>query len=95
MNIAGLGDTIIKTGICRYGTRQYRLFLCAGTCLPGTGDYEDDPPIYEDQEMACYCIWFEDMINVGNICAGAGYYEHLSDAVHAAEDSAGFERWIN
>ena len=35
------------------------------------------------------------MINAGNICAGAGYYEHLSDAIHAAESNAGFERWIN
>lgn len=60
MNVAKLGDTIIKTGICNYGIKQYCLFL-----------------------------------NVGNICAGAGYYEHLSDAIHAAESSAGFERWIN
>lgn len=42
MNVAELGDTIIKTGICGYGIKQYRLFLCAGTFLPGTGDYEDD-----------------------------------------------------
>ena len=31
MNVAELGDRIIKTGICRYGLRQYRLFLCTST----------------------------------------------------------------
>lgn len=40
MNVAGLGDIIIETGICCYGSRQYRLFLCTSTFLPGTGDYE-------------------------------------------------------
>lgn len=95
MNVAELGDTIIKIGICGYGIKQYRQFLCTSTFLPGTGTYEDDPQIYDDQEIDCYCIWIKDMINVDNICAGAGYYEHLSDAIHAAESSAGFERWIN
>ena len=95
MNVKELSDTIIKTGICRYGSRQYRLFLCTSTFFPGTGDYEDLPEICNDREMNCYCIWLEDMINPGSICAGAGYYEHLSDAIHAAESSAGFERWIN
>lgn len=27
MNVAKLGDTIIKIGICNYGIKQYRLFL--------------------------------------------------------------------
>ena len=63
--------------------------------FPGTGDYEDGPEICNDQEMDCYCIWLEGMINSGSICAGIGFYEHLPDAIHAAEDSAGFERWIN
>lgn len=95
MNVAELGDRIIKTGICRYGLRQYRLFLCTSAFFPGTGDYEDSPEICSDQEMDCYCIWLEDMINPGSICAGAGYYKHLPDEIRAAEDSAGFERWIN
>ena len=56
MNVAKLGDTIIKTGICNYGIKQYRLFLCTSTFLPGTGDYEDDPPIYEDQNVVLYHI---------------------------------------
>ena len=63
--------------------------------FPGTGDYEDSPEICNDQEMDCYYIWLEDMINAGSIRAGAGYYEHFHDAIHAAEDCAGFERWIN
>lgn len=94
MNVKELGDTIIKTGICCYGSKQYRLFICASTFLPGTGDYEDNPEIYKDREMDCYCIWLEDMINAGNICAGGGYYESLPDAIFAAEGSAGFERWL-
>lgn len=56
MNVAELGDRIIKTGICRYGLRQYRLFLCTSTFFPGTGDYEDSPEICGDLEMDCYCI---------------------------------------
>ena len=71
------------------------MFLCTNAFLPGTGDYEDAPQICEDQERDCYCIWLEDMINIGNICAGAGYYEHLPDAINVAKGSPGFERWIN
>ncbi|WP_298034892.1 hypothetical protein [uncultured Dysosmobacter sp.] len=95
MDIKDLGDTIIKIGLCRYGPRQYRLFLCTSTFLPGTGDYEDAPEICNDREMECYRIWLEDMIKTDNICAGTGYYEHLSDAIQAVEESPGFERWIN
>ena len=95
MNVKELSDTIIKTGICRYGSRQYRLFLCTSTFFPGTGDYEDLPEICNDREMNCYCIWLEDMLKPGNISAGAGYYEHLLKAIHAAESSAGFEKWID
>ena len=95
MNVKEISNTIIKTGICHYGPRQYRLFLCTSTFFPGTGDYEDDPEVCNDREMDCYCIWLEDMINVGNISAGAGYYEHLSDAIHAAESSGGFEKWMD
>ena len=95
MNIEDLSDTIIKIGVCRYGSQKYRLFLCTSTFLPGTGDYEDDFEICNDREMDCYCIWLEDMIKTNDICAGAGYYEHLSDAIHAAEESLGFERWLS
>ena len=94
MDVRGLSDTIVKTGLCCYGSRQYRLFLCTSTFFPGTGDYEDSPEICNDREMECYCIWLEDMVNTGNICANAGYYEHLPDAIRAAEDSAGFEGWV-
>lgn len=95
MNIKDLSDTIIKTGLCSYGSKQYRLFLCAGAFIPGTGDYEDTPETANDREVKCYCIYLEDMMNTGNICSGLGYYEYLSDAIHAAEESTGFERWIS
>lgn len=95
MDIKELSDTIVKMGLCCYGPRQYHLFLCRSTYFPGTGDYEDSPEICNDREMDCYCIWLEDMINTDNICAGLGYYEHLADAIRAAEESGGFERWIN
>lgn len=95
MNIKDLRDTIIKIGLCNYSSKQYRLFLCTSTFIPGTGDYEDTPEITNDREVKCYCIYLEDMMNIDNICAGAGYYEHLPDAIRAAEESAGFERWIN
>lgn len=89
-------DTIIKTAICRYGgIREYQMFICTSTIFPGSGDYEDGPEIYEDREIDCYCIWIEDMIDTDNICASAGYYETLSDAISALESSADFERWID
>lgn len=95
MNIKDLSNRIIKTGLCNYGSKQYRLFLCASTFIPGSGDYEDIPEIANDQDVECYCIYFEDIINTGSICAGAGYYKLLSDAIRTAEESAGFERWIH
>ena len=95
MDIENLSDTIMKTGLCRYGSRQYRLFLCTSIFIPGTGDYEGPTEIANDREVRGYCIYFENMINKGNICAGSEYYEHFSDAIRAAEESPGFERWIN
>jgi len=95
MTIKDLEKTIIKIGSCRYGSRQYRLFLCTSAFLPGTGDHEDEPEIQKDQEMECYCIWLEDMIKTDHICAGAGSYEYLTDAIRAAEEIPGFERWIS
>lgn len=93
MDIKDLSGTVIKTGLCHYGPKQYRIFLCTSTFLPGTGDYEDEPEIYHDREINGYCIWLEDFINTGHISSGAGYYEYLSEAIHAAENSSGFDRW--
>lgn len=95
MNIKDLSNAIIKTGLCNYGSKQYRLFLCAKTFIPGSGDYEDIPEIANDHEMKCYCIYLEDIMNTGSICASAGYHEHLSDAIRTAEEIAGFKQWIN
>ncbi|MDE7225045.1 MAG: hypothetical protein K2O34_14865 [Acetatifactor sp.] len=95
MNIKELQDTIIKTGICRYGSRQYRIFLCTSPVFPGTGDYEDGIGLYADREMDCFCIWLEDMLNANQICAGGGYYESLCEAIDAAENSSGFVGWMD
>ena len=95
MKIEQIHDRILKTGICRYGDRKYRLFLCTSPFFPGTGDCADDPKTREDRLINCYCIWFEDLITTGRISAGGGYYEHLPDAIRVAESSGGFEGWIN
>lgn len=95
MKIEQIHDSILKTGICRYGDRKYRLFLCTSPFFPGTGDCADDPKTREDRLINCYCIWFEDLITTGRISAGGGYYEHLPDAIRVAESSGGFEGWIN
>ena len=94
MTIEKKSNEIIKTGICRYGSKQYRLFLCTSTFFPGTGDFEDAPEIRDDRGINFYCIWLEDIVNTGNISAGAGYYKQLSYAIRAAESSGGFERWV-
>ena len=94
MKIEEIHDSIVKTGLCRYGDREYRLFLCASPFFPGTGDCADDPEIREDRAIDCCCIWLEDIMTPGRISAGGGYYERLSDAIRAAEASGGFVRWI-
>lgn len=56
IDIEKLRDTIIKTGICRYGFHQYKVFLCTSNLFPGTSDYEDDADLRDDQEIDCFCI---------------------------------------
>ena len=41
MNIVDILSVIVKTGMCVYGDRQYRVFICQSNIYPGTGDYED------------------------------------------------------
>ncbi len=94
MKIETISHTILKIGICRYDTKEYRLFLCTSTYFPGTGDYEDDSDLRNDRELNCYYIWFEDIVQTGKIAAGAGYYLSLSEAIRAAENSCGFEKWL-
>lgn len=95
MNIKDLSNRIIKTGLCNYGSKKYHIFICDSDFIPGSGDYEDISEIANDRYMKCYCIYIEDIINIGSICASVGYYELFSEAIQTAEESAGFERWIN
>ena len=95
MDKRDLRDTIIKTGICLYGSQQYRVFLCTSNFFPGTGDYEDDADLRDDQDIDCFCIWFEDMLKANHICAGGGYYKSLCEAIHAAENSGRFVKWLD
>lgn len=86
-------DTIVKQGICNYGTNEYSVFICSGNIFPGTGDYEDDVKICEDRRMDCYCIWFEDFLQKGTLNASGGYYESLEEAVKVVEGSPEFRGW--
>lgn len=95
IDIEKLRDTIIKTGICRYGFHQYKVFLCTSNLFPGTGDYEDDADLRDDQKIDCFCIWFEDLTTTNHICAGGGYYKSLCEAVNATENSGGFVKWLD
>ncbi len=95
MNVEELHSTIIKTGICCYGSLQYRVFLCTSSFFPGTGDYEDEADLHEDQNGDCFCIWLEDMLKAGHICAGRGYYKTLPEAICEAENNAGFVKWLD
>ncbi len=94
MKIKDIEQTIVKVGICEYGIKQYRVFICASDIFYGTGDYEDDEEICNDIEMDCYAVWLEDIINKGSINAGRGYYKTFAEAVNAAETSTGFIKWI-
>lgn len=95
MDIDKIFNTIIKTGLCCYGFKTFRVFICISDFFPGTGDYEDDVKVCNDKEQKSYCIWFEDCINKGMICAGGGYFNTLNEAVYKAENSSGFEKWID
>lgn len=94
MNVKDISKTIVKTGICKYGVKEYRVFICESNIFPGTGDYEDDVEIKEDRLINCYGVWFENMVSVGEISAGGGYYENFEDAIHSVENSLGFYKWI-
>lgn len=56
-----------------------------------TAEIYDNNLSFKPQDNMCF--WCGDV----NAYLGreAGYYEHLPDAICAAEESAGFERWIN
>lgn len=94
MNVKDISNTIVKIGICHYGIKEYRVFICESNIFPGTGDYEDDIEIREDRLINCYCIWFENMISIGEISSGGGYYENLEDAICSVESSVEFYKWL-
>ena len=95
MKVDEIFSTIVKIGLCAYGTNEYRAFICQSDIFPGTGDCEDDAEISDDRELDCYCLWFEDLKQKDTLNASGGYFLSLSEAIRAAESSAGFRNWIN
>ncbi len=83
---------IVKVGLCRYGEREYRVYICKSDVLYGTGDYEDELT-GADKEKECFSVWYEDILHPGKINAGGGYYETFEAAVKKAENSSGFKEW--
>lgn len=57
--------------------------------------FMDKEDLRDDQDIDCFCIWFEDMLKANHICAGDGYYQSLCEAIRAAENSGGFVKWLD
>lgn len=89
MRILDLKDSVIMTGICDYGTKQYRVFISRNGIFPSSGDYEDEAEICNDREHECFAVWFESIMDVGILGVGGGYFEQLEDAIQMVEKSAG------
>lgn len=88
-----INGSIIKTGLCHYGEKEYRVYICNSDVFYGTGDCEDQFT-GEDAEKQCFSVWYEDILHPGKINAGGGYFETFEDAVKKAESSSGFKKWI-
>lgn len=93
MKVEEIFPSIVKIGICLYGAKEYRVFVCQSNVFPGTGDYEDETEICEDREINCYCVWFEDYLAKDNLKVNGGYYLSLSEAIQEVESSVGFRNW--
>lgn len=94
MNIVDILSVIVKTGMCVYGDRQYRVFICQSNIYPGTGDYEDAFDMREDREISCFSIWFDSIVTKDELSANGGYYLSLGEAIDAIEKSPGFINWV-
>ena len=94
MNTSDILSGIVKTGICVYGDRQYRAFICQSNVYPGSGDYEDVYEIRDDKEISCFAVWFESIVTKDLLNANGGYYLSLHEAVDAVEKNPGFINWI-
>ena len=95
MRISDIKDFVIKIGFCRYGAKQYCVFISRNDIFPGSGDYEDEAEICNDREQECFAVWFESIIDNGTLSAGGGYFELLEDALQMVERSVGFVAWID
>ena len=95
MTVEEIKPLIRKKGIGIYGgTTNYDIYICAGDTFYGTGDYEDDPQIANDKKGLCFTVYFSDILDSDRINASAGQYESYDKAMEAAENTAGFIRWI-
>jgi len=94
LEIRDILSSVVKVGLCEYGNKEYRAFVCNSDVFPGTGDWEDEEEIREDREIACFCVWFEDFAERGKINAGDCYFLSLSEAADFVEKSPGFVNWV-
>ena len=78
----------IKRGKCVYGNAtEYGVKIIKWHILYGTGDYEDPVEIRDDQNVECYYVFYEDLINKGNFNAGGSAFLSLEEAVNSVEAS--------
>jgi len=76
----------IRHGECVYNnTTGYRVKIIKWHILYGTGDYEDPPEIRDNQNVECYYVFYEDIINKGNFNVSGGGFLHLEEAVNSVE----------
>ena len=94
MTVDDIQSKIVKKGIALYaGVKEYAVYLCREEILYGTGDDEDASEIANDQDIECYTVYFSDLLDENRINASTMQYVSYEEAVKAAENSAGFQRW--
>ena len=70
-------ENILKTGLCRYGEKEYHVYICKSDVCYGTGDCED-VITGEDTEKECFSVWYEDILHPGKIMPVEGILKLLT-----------------
>ena len=94
MKLPEIRDKIKRTAVLRYGgISEYKAYVCSSKTLHGTGDHEDGTEIAEDKNGDCFAVYFSDLRDENAICAGAGEFARIEDAIAAVEKYEGFLKW--
>ncbi len=95
MKLGEIQNKIKRTAVLLYGgISEYKAYVCSSKVLHGTGDHEDGSDVVKDKNVDCFAVYFSDLRDENNICAGGGEFERIEDAIAAVENNAGFLKWI-